>query len=336
MSSSRTFVASAASSLRARPGTSSSTPENSRGPSTSTVSGVCAIAVAVRGPLVEQRQLADARPGSDGGDLLAVALDLHFAVDDHEALASALALAHEHPSRGQLGLVGRPSDALQLLVRAGREQRDRCQAIEVLILAGHVPSRTVRAPRRGEIGAERRRSARFTFVKQARNIAAVRVAAWTSSWSAGRLRSPGASNSRDGGVPRLLLVDQGVAPPRSADELEDWIRVPADEVDLHARVENLDRRAKTRTEVKPALDGDGVLRVNGAGSRSRRSRLASRARLLSRYGSVVSRDALASTGWPEGAPGRNALDVHVLRLRRRIAPLGLTIRTVRSRGYLLE
>jgi DNA-binding response OmpR family regulator len=30
------------------------------------------------------------------------------------------------------------------------------------------------------------------------------------------------------------------------------------------------------------------------------------------------------------------LDVHVVRLRRRIAPLGLAIRTVRSRGYLLE
>jgi len=141
---------------------------------------------------------------------------------------------------------------------------------------------------------------------------------------------------RDGGVPRLLLVTQGVAPPRSADELEDWIRVPADEVDLHARVENLDRRAKTRTEVKPALDGDGVLRVNGSWVSLPPVEARLTGALLSRYGSVVSRDALASTGWPEGAPGRNALDVHVLRLRRRIAPLGLTIRTVRSRGYLLE
>ena len=35
-------------------------------------------------------------------------------------------------------------------------------------------------------------------------------------------------------------------------------------------------------------------------------------------------------------PTRNALDVHVLRLRRRIAPLGLEIRTVRSRGYLMQ
>jgi DNA-binding response OmpR family regulator len=133
-----------------------------------------------------------------------------------------------------------------------------------------------------------------------------------------------------------LLVDQGVPPPQSADDLEDWVRVPSDEVDLHARVENLDRRARTRTQVEPALDSDGVLRVNGTwvSLPPVESRLTSA--LLARYGSVVSRDALASSGWPEGAPGRNALDVHVLRLRRRIAPLGLTIRTVRSRGYLLE
>jgi len=58
--------------------------------------------------------------------------------------------------------------------------------------------------------------------------------------------------------------------------------------------------------------------------------------LLQRFGGVVSRDSLARAGWPEGAPGRNALDVHVLRLRRRISPLTLAIRTVRSRGYLLE
>ena len=58
--------------------------------------------------------------------------------------------------------------------------------------------------------------------------------------------------------------------------------------------------------------------------------------LLDRFGAVVSRDNLSRTGWPTGAPGRNALDVHMLRLRRRIGPLGLAIRTVRSRGYLLE
>ena len=91
---------------------------------------------------------------------------------------------------------------------------------------------------------------------------------------------------RDQGKPRLLLVHTDSPPPAVDDGLEDWIRVPAGEMD--------------------------------------------------RVGAVVSRDALAKAGWPAGAPGRNALDVHVLRLRRRLEPVGLAIRTVRSRGYLLE
>ena len=72
------------------------------------------------------------------------------------------------------------------------------------------------------------------------------------------------------------------------------------------------------------------------GSRSRRSSRRWPAALLDRFGAVVTRDTLADRAWPRGVPTRNALDVHVLRLRRRIAPLGLEIRTVRSRGYLMQ
>ena len=141
---------------------------------------------------------------------------------------------------------------------------------------------------------------------------------------------------RDEGIPRLLLVENGAPPPRTTDELEDWVRVPADEVDLHARVDNLNRKMQSRSESLPDLDDDGVLRA-GRGwvpLPPVEARLTSA--LIDRYRSVVTRDALAKAGWPHGAPGRNALDVHMLRLRRRIAPLGLAIRTVRSRGYLLE
>ena len=51
---------------------------------------------------------------------------------------------------------------------------------------------------------------------------------------------------------------------------------------------------------------------------------------------MVSRDSLIRAGWPDGAPGRTALDVYVLRVRRRLEGVQLAIRTVRSRGYLLE
>jgi hypothetical protein len=138
------------------------------------------------------------------------------------------------------------------------------------------------------------------------------------------------------GVPRLLLVEGDVHPPSVIDELEDWIRVPADEVDLHARVDALDRRSRARQPAVPELDEDGVLRIGGAWVPLPPVEARLTAALLERFGAVVSRDALARAGWPEGSPGRNALDVHVLRLRRRLAPMALAIRTVRARGYLLE
>jgi DNA-binding response OmpR family regulator len=141
---------------------------------------------------------------------------------------------------------------------------------------------------------------------------------------------------RDAGIPRMLLVDGEAPPPEIGDELEDWIRVPADEVDLHARVEALERRARARTGDLPDLDDDGVLRYAGEWVPLPPVEARLTSALLERCGAVVSRDALGRAGWPDGVPGRNALDVHVLRLRRRLAPLGLAIRTVRSRGYLLE
>ena len=86
----------------------------------------------------------------------------------------------------------------------------------------------------------------------------------------------------------------------------------------------------------PELDLDGVMRLDGrwVSLPPVEARLAGA--LLDRFGAVVSRDSLARAGWPDGAPGRNALDVHMLRLRRRVSSLALAIRTVRSRGYLLE
>lgn len=137
-------------------------------------------------------------------------------------------------------------------------------------------------------------------------------------------------------VPRLLLLDEHAQPPEPVDCIEDWVRLPAGDADIRARVTAIARRHALHADPLPELDDDGVLRY---GPRwvplpPVEARLVDA--LLDRFGSVVSRDLLARAGWPEGAPGRNALDVHVLRLRRRLAPVMLAIRTVRSRGYLLE
>jgi DNA-binding response OmpR family regulator len=136
-------------------------------------------------------------------------------------------------------------------------------------------------------------------------------------------------------VPRLLLVDQG-EPPASDDCLEDWIRMPSSDADLRARIDGVLARIDRHAHGVPRLDEDGVLRVLDRWVPLPPMEARLMALLLERRGTVVSRDALARAGWPGGAPGRNALDVHVLRVRRRIEGLGLAIRTVRSRGYLLE
>jgi DNA-binding response OmpR family regulator len=141
---------------------------------------------------------------------------------------------------------------------------------------------------------------------------------------------------RDARHPRLLLVEEGAAPPVE-DCLEDWVRVPADDVELAQRMATLRARASAHgTAGEPALDDDGVLRVGAQWVSLPPVEARLTGALLERVGAVVSREALARAGWPSGAPGRNALDVHVLRLRRRLDAVGLAIRTVRSRGYLLE
>jgi len=137
-------------------------------------------------------------------------------------------------------------------------------------------------------------------------------------------------------VPRLLLVDEQATPPAVDDPTEDWIRLPARDEDVRARVRSLLIRAGEWARGSPGVDPDGVLFVGSARLPLAPVEARLTALLLERQGAVVDRDALARAGWPSGMPGRNALDVRILRLRRRIESLGMRIRTVRHRGYLLE
>ncbi|MET0627100.1 MAG: winged helix-turn-helix domain-containing protein [Acidimicrobiia bacterium] len=140
---------------------------------------------------------------------------------------------------------------------------------------------------------------------------------------------------RANGMPRLLLVGEELVPPTSVDPLEDWIRLPAAEDDLRARVATLAARAGT-TLAAPSVDVDGLLRHRGRWVTLSPVERALAAALVERFGAVVGRDTLVRRAWPGGSPTRNALDVHMLRLRRRIGELGLEVRTVRARGYLLQ
>ena len=196
----------------------------------------------------------------------------------------------------------------------------------VITLCDVVASRTAAAPG-GSVTFIRPKQTR-----NARSVPFVPVEVALVQWPAEQDRR---EELRRAGQPRLLLVERG-APPIPTDELEDWIRLPADDLDLRVRVEALRRRTDSDTGLVPALDDDGVLRLGDRWVSLPPVEARLTRALLDRFGAVVSREALARSGWPGGSPGRNALDVHVLRLRRRLSPLRLAIRTVRSRGYLLE
>lgn len=152
-------------------------------------------------------------------------------------------------------------------------------------------------------------------------------------WPAERARRE--QLARDGRA-RLLLVECDAVPPVASDPLEDWVREPCAELDVRARLEGLRMRLEQTLELVPELDADGVIRFGERWAPLPPVEARLTGALIRRFGSVVSRHDLSAAGWPDGIPGRNALDVHVLRLRRRLEPVRLAIRTVRSRGYLLE
>jgi hypothetical protein len=137
------------------------------------------------------------------------------------------------------------------------------------------------------------------------------------------------------GLPRLLLVAADAEPPDDFDDLEDWIRLPADERDVSVRVKALGERARRVVSPPVLLDG-WLLRFGGREAALPESEAAVVGRLLARWGELVSRDDLAACLRP-GRGGRAAgLDDVVYRLRRRLRPLGLEIHAARARGLMLH
>ncbi|HZV98117.1 MAG TPA: response regulator [Methylophilaceae bacterium] len=82
---------------------------------------------------------------------------------------------------------------------------------------------------------------------------------------------------------------------------------------------------------------DRVVTVNGEGLVLSPRELSVLEILLLRAGRVVSKESLAENlgNWDEDV-GSNAIEVYVHRLRKKIEPCGINIRTVRGLGYLLD
>ncbi|MGE0305449.1 MAG: transcriptional regulator [Acidimicrobiia bacterium] len=133
-------------------------------------------------------------------------------------------------------------------------------------------------------------------------------------------------------VPRLLLVPPGDVPPVDLDTDEDWARTTADPLEVHSRVDRLLSRV-TSDQRQPHVDDNGLLwRGDRWVALGPMEATIARA-LVDAFGSLVTRDALIAC-WP--APSPSALGVQMLRLRKRVEPLGLTVQTVRGQGYVLK
>lgn len=136
-------------------------------------------------------------------------------------------------------------------------------------------------------------------------------------------------------TPCLWIVEASNEPPPCTDPLEDWVRPPLSKSDIAARVATLLQRV--HCERVPMVAQNNVLHAGGRHLAMSDAETAVMVPLIENFQSVVSRTKLARRAWgSDGQDRRNALDLRILRLRRRIKPLSLEITTVWGRGYMLE
>src|SRR5262245_49534821 len=135
-------------------------------------------------------------------------------------------------------------------------------------------------------------------------------------------------------VPRLLIVESGVPPPTETSCVADWLRLPADDADLSARLAALSKRAAQHPS-QPFVDDDG--QVSHRETTAFLSSIDERVTkiLIEHFGHPVPAKDLIRCGWPQDGTNET-LRVHISRLRHRIAPLGLTITNIRGHGYVMR
>jgi hypothetical protein len=139
-------------------------------------------------------------------------------------------------------------------------------------------------------------------------------------------------------LPRLLLVASDAIPPTCGDCEEDWIRLPADDGDVRARLTSLTERwSRYGLSRNPEIDPAGRLRFQGRWVALSRTEQNLTRTLIKRMGTVVDHATLTRCTWPDGdGVPYGRLRVQILHVRRRLEPIGLSIRTVQGRGYVLE
>jgi len=86
----------------------------------------------------------------------------------------------------------------------------------------------------------------------------------------------------------------------------------------------------------PALDEYGLLRYRGHWVAVSSTEERVLRPLLGSWRHLVRSEQLVETVWPTTKVKANAIHTVVRRLRRRLQPLGLTVETIRARGFLME
>ncbi len=134
--------------------------------------------------------------------------------------------------------------------------------------------------------------------------------------------------------PHLLLVEPGVAPPELDSCMADWIRLPADDIDVRARLSALEARARQHPAM-PTVDDYGEFAYGG--KRVFLSPTDQRVAdvLVTSFDRAVPEAELFRRLW-DGAGEPSKVRVHISRLRKRIEPLGLEISSIRGFGYRLH
>jgi hypothetical protein len=136
----------------------------------------------------------------------------------------------------------------------------------------------------------------------------------------------------EAGIPHLLLVEPDASPPHVATCTEDWIRLPATDDDITARLITLQHRAKHHP-LLPSVDEYGRLRYRTHDIFLSPIEHKLMEALVQNFGDPVPEHVLLET-WTENS-SHDALRVHISRLRKQVAPLGLCITFRRTKGYAL-
>src|SRR5574338_42559 len=140
--------------------------------------------------------------------------------------------------------------------------------------------------------------------------------------------------ARDGLDDRVRGLDLGA---------DDYLTKPFDLPEFEARVRALMRRGQQHSSnvlrhgrLHPDLEARRVFHEGKPIDFSARE-LAVMELLMSRQGRVVTKEQMVDRlfGWGEDV-GSNAIEVCVHRVRRKLEPFGVEIRTVRGMGYLME